>query len=65
MGVHLACKNEEDPIKSEGTGVVTTFLQLYVYGDFSIGSRADNSLVPGQILLNLKLIQAFMVVLVT
>ena len=28
MGVHAACKNEEDPIKSEGTGVVTTFLQL-------------------------------------
>ena len=30
MGVHVACKNEEDPIKSEGTGVVTTFLQLYI-----------------------------------
>ena len=28
MGVHVACKNEEDPIKSEGTGVVTTFLPL-------------------------------------
>ena len=27
-GVHDACKNEEDPIKSEGTGVVTTFLAL-------------------------------------
>ena len=43
MGVHVACKNEEDPIKSEGTGVVTTFLQLLVYGDFSRCSRADNS----------------------
>ena len=28
MGVHVACKKEEDPIKSEGTGVVTTFLPL-------------------------------------
>ena len=28
MGVHVACKNEEDTIKSEGTGVVTTFLTL-------------------------------------
>ena len=26
MCVHVARKNEEDPIKSEGTGVVTTFL---------------------------------------
>ena len=34
MGVNVACKNEEDPIKSEGTGVVTTFLPLQVYGDF-------------------------------
>ena len=25
----------EDPIKKEGTRVVTTFLQLYVYGNFS------------------------------
>ena len=28
MGVHVACKNEEDPTKSEGTGMVTTFLTL-------------------------------------
>ena len=28
MGVHVACKNEEDPIKSEGTRVVTTLLPL-------------------------------------
>ena len=28
LGVHVACKKEEDPIKSEGTGVVTTFLPL-------------------------------------
>ena len=34
MGIHVTCKNEEDPIKSEGTGVVTTFLPLKVYGEF-------------------------------
>ena len=28
MGVHVACKNEEYPIKSEGTEVVTKFLPL-------------------------------------
>ena len=28
LGVHVACKNEIEPIKSEGTGVVTTFLLL-------------------------------------
>ena len=64
MGVHVAGKNEEDPIKSEGTGVVTTFLTLKVYGDFSRCSRASNS-SPGRVLLNFKLIQAFMVFLVT
>ena len=25
----VACNNEEDPIKNEGTGMVTTFLPLY------------------------------------
>ena len=28
MGDHVACKNEEDPIKKEVTGMVTTFLPL-------------------------------------
>ena len=28
MGVYVACNNEEDPINSEGPGVVTTFLTL-------------------------------------
>ena len=65
MRVHVACKNKEDPIKSEGTGVVTTFLPLLVFGDISRCSRAANSYVPGQILLNSKLIQALIVVLVT
>ena len=28
MGVHVACKTEDGPIKSEGTEVLTTFLPL-------------------------------------
>ena len=28
MGVHVACKNKEHPIKSEGTVVVTTIFPL-------------------------------------
>ena len=39
----VACKNEEDPSKNEGTRVVTTFLPLQVYEDFSRHSRAANS----------------------
>ena len=34
MGVYVDCKNKEDPIKREGTGVVTTFLPLKVYENF-------------------------------
>ena len=41
--VLIVCKNEEDPFKIESTRVVTTFLPLYVYGDFSKRSRAGNS----------------------
>ena len=39
----VICKNEEDPSKNEGTRVVTTFLPLQVYGDFSRRSMAANS----------------------
>ena len=39
----IVCKNEEDPFKIESTRVVTTFLQLKVYGDFSKRSRAGSS----------------------
>ena len=59
----LTCKNE-DPLENEGTRVVTTFLQLYVYGDFSKCSRAANSLVLHRILPNFEPIQDFMGVLV-
>ena len=34
MGVHVACMNEEDPIKSEGTEVVTTFSHYKSIGIF-------------------------------
>ena len=57
MGFLVACKNEEDPIKNEGTRVVSTLL-------FFRRSRADNSEVSNGILSKFKLIQAFIVVLI-
>ena len=39
----VTCKNKKDPLENEGTRVVTTFLPLEVYGDFSKRSRAANS----------------------
>ena len=39
----IICKNEEDPSKNEGNRVVTKFLPLQVYGDFSRRPRAANS----------------------
>ena len=62
MHVLVTCKNEEDPIKSEGA---TRLLPLLVYGDFSRRSRAANSAVHGQIWSNFQLVQDFMIVLVT
>ena len=57
--------NDEDPFENEGTRVVTTWLPLYVYGDYSRCLSADNSEVSGRILPYFKLIQAFIVVLVS
>ena len=65
MHVLDTCKNEEDPIKNEGTRVFTRFLPLYVYGDFSRRSRAANSAVLGPIWPNFKLVRDVMNVLVT
>ena len=48
----VTCKIDEDPSKNEDTRVLSTFLPLYVCGDFSIHSRAVNSAVPGGILLD-------------
>ena len=60
MGVLVACKNEEDPIKNEGAIVVTTLFFL-----FFTFSRAANSEVSDGILPKFEPIQAFMVDLVT
>ena len=65
MVVFVTCKNDEDPFKNESTRVPTTFLPLVVNGYFYRRSRAANSVVPGQILLNFEPIQAFIAVLVT
>ena len=65
MHVLLTCKNEDGPIKNEGARVATTFLPLYVYGDFSRLSRAGNSAIRDRILPYFKLIRDFMVVLIT
>ena len=45
----ITCKNEEDPIKTEGVRVLTTFSPLKVYVDFSRRPRAANSAVLGPI----------------
>ena len=63
MHVLITCKNEENSIKNEGTGVATTYLPFYV--DFSKCSRAANSAVGSWIWLKFKLCQEFMIVLVT
>ena len=60
MVVFVTCKNEEDPIKDKGARGVTA---LFI--DFSDFSKATNSVVGDGILLKFKLIQAFMVVVVT
>ena len=65
MHVLDTCKNEEDPIKNEGTRVFTRFLPLQVYGDFSRPSRAANSAVLGPISPNFELILDVMDILVT
>ena len=60
MAFLVICKNEEDPIKNKGARVVTT---LFIY--FFRRSRAANSVIGDGILTKFKLIQAFIVVLVT
>ena len=65
MYVLKTCKNEEDPFINEGTRVFTTFLPLYVYGDFFRCSRAVNSAVLGPIWPNFELFRDVMDVLVT
>ena len=45
MHVFVACKNEDYPIKNEGSRVFTTFLPLKVYGDFFQTLKGANSAV--------------------
>ena len=56
MGLLVACKNEEDPIKIEGARVVTTLFINF--------SDAQGQLTPKSVM-EFKLIRAFMVGLVT
>ena len=65
MHVLVTYKNEVDSYKNEGARVVTRFLPLLVYGDFSRRSRADNSAVLGRIWPKFELVRDIMVVLVT
>ena len=60
MVVLHTCKNEEDPIKNEGARVLT---KLYVVFSDAQGQLTPRSAVD--ILPKFKLIQAFIVVLVT
>ena len=64
MIVLVTCKNEEDPIKNEGSRVLTRFSPLYVYGNFFKG-KAANSAVCGRIGPKFKHVPDFMVVLLT
>ena len=54
MVVLVTCKKNEDPAKYESIRVLTIFLPLKVYGDFSRRSRAANSVVPCWILMNFE-----------
>ena len=65
MHVLVTYKNEVGSYKNEGARVVTRFLPLYVYGDFSRRSRAANSAVLGRIWPKFELVRDIMVVLVT
>ena len=50
MGAFVACNNEEDPFKNEGTRVVTTFLQLLCIGIFpdAQGQLTHKSLIKSR-----------------
>ena len=61
----VTSKNDEDQSKNELPIVLTTFLPLEVYGNFSRHSRAANSPDPGPILPNFQPIQDFIAVLAT
>ena len=64
MVVLVTCKNEEDPIKNEGTRVLTRFSPLQVYGIFFRRSRAANSAVLGRIWMKFELLRDIIDVLI-
>ena len=64
MHVLVTYKNE-DPIKTEVARVATTFLPLYIYGNFPDTQGPVNSAVHDRIWLNFELIQGLIVVLAT
>ena len=65
MVVIVTCKNEEDPIKNEGTRVLTTFSNYMSMGIFSV---AQGQLTPQSVVESdriSKLVRDFEVVLLT
>ena len=65
MHVLFTCKNEDDRSKNEGARVITKFLPLQVYGDFSRRSRAANSTVLSPIWPNFELVRDIIDVIVS
>ena len=62
--VLLPARMKKGPTKNEGTRMVTKFLPLLLYGDFSTCSSAAHSTVQGPIWPNFKPIRDLMGVLV-
>ena len=60
MGLLVACKNEEDPIKNEGARVVTTLFINFSDAQGQLITKVSDGILPKFIP-----IQAFMVGLVT
>ena len=60
MGFIVACKNEEDPIKNEGARVVTTLIINFSDAQGQLSPKSVMEILP-----KFKLIQAFVVGLVT
>ena len=65
MVVLVTCRNDENQSKMERTRVLTIFLPLQVYGNFSRGARTANSTDPGLILPNFEPIHYVLAELVT
>ena len=62
MVILVNCKYEKDPIKNEGAGALTTFLQFYFMGFVFRHSRSAKSVVRSRSGPNFELIEDFMAV---